>query len=220
MFVWWFSLCHVWLFATPWTVACQAPLSMGFSRREHWGGLPFPSPEDLPGPGIKLGAPVLQADFFTDWAMREVCVEGGKAKGIEGKVPGSLLTPCPSSSVANLFLKAPAEALPPPCPSPSDDKGEHFLPPLYTISWTRLLLSVPILTTRLRITVFLLHKFQLPPLQRCIGTRDHFLILFFWSVVELQWCDNFCYIAKWFSYPWASSFSYPSPLWFIRGYWI
>ena len=38
---------------TPWTVACQAPLSMGFSRQEYWSGLPFPSPGDLPNPGIK-----------------------------------------------------------------------------------------------------------------------------------------------------------------------
>jgi len=41
--------------ATPWTIACQAPLSMGFSRLEYWSGLPFPSPEDLPDPGIKPG---------------------------------------------------------------------------------------------------------------------------------------------------------------------
>ena len=46
----------------PWTVACQAPLSMGFSRWEYWNGLPFPSPEDLPNPGIKPGSPALQAD--------------------------------------------------------------------------------------------------------------------------------------------------------------
>ena len=39
---------------TPWTVARQAPLSMGFSRQEYWRGLPFPSPGDLPGPGIEL----------------------------------------------------------------------------------------------------------------------------------------------------------------------
>ena len=49
-------------FATPWTVACQAPLSMGFSRQENWSGLPFPSPGDLPNPGIEPGAPALQAD--------------------------------------------------------------------------------------------------------------------------------------------------------------
>ena len=47
---------------TSWTVACQAPLSMGFSRQEYWSGLPFPSPGDLPNPGIKPGSPALQAD--------------------------------------------------------------------------------------------------------------------------------------------------------------
>ena len=48
----------------PWSVACQAPLSMGFSRQEHWSGLPFPSPEDLPDPGIEPASPELQADSF------------------------------------------------------------------------------------------------------------------------------------------------------------
>ena len=47
---------------TPWTVAHQAPLSMGFSRQEYWSGLPFPSPGDLPDPGIEPGSPALQAD--------------------------------------------------------------------------------------------------------------------------------------------------------------
>ena len=46
----------------PWTVACQAPLSVGFSRQEYWSELPFPSPEDLPDPGIELRSPALQAD--------------------------------------------------------------------------------------------------------------------------------------------------------------
>jgi len=53
---------------TPWTVALQAPLSMGFSRQEHWSGLPLPPPGDLPNPGIKLLAPVapaLAGGFFT-----------------------------------------------------------------------------------------------------------------------------------------------------------
>ena len=49
-------------FATPWTVACQAPLSMGFPRQEYWTGLPFLSPGDLPDPGMECGSPVLQAD--------------------------------------------------------------------------------------------------------------------------------------------------------------
>ena len=47
---------------TPWTVAHQAPLSMGFSRQEYWSGWPFPSPGNLPYPGIKPRSPVLQAD--------------------------------------------------------------------------------------------------------------------------------------------------------------
>ena len=49
-------------FATPWTVACQASLSMGFPNQEYWSGLPFLSPGDLPDPGIKLTSPALQAD--------------------------------------------------------------------------------------------------------------------------------------------------------------
>ena len=56
------SLSRVRLFATPWTVAYQAPLSMGFSRQECCSGLPFPSPGDLPNPGIEPGSPTLQAD--------------------------------------------------------------------------------------------------------------------------------------------------------------
>ena len=48
--------------AIPWTVACQAPLSMGFSRQEYWSGLPFPSPGDLPHRGIKPESPAIQAD--------------------------------------------------------------------------------------------------------------------------------------------------------------
>ena len=47
---------------TPWNVACQAPLSTGFSRQQYWSGLPFPSPGDLPDPGIEPGSPALQAD--------------------------------------------------------------------------------------------------------------------------------------------------------------
>ena len=49
-------------YATPWTAARQAPLSMGFSRQEYWSGLPLPSPGDLPDPGIEPQPPALQAD--------------------------------------------------------------------------------------------------------------------------------------------------------------
>ena len=52
-------LSRVRLFATLWTEAYQAPLSMGFSRQEYWSGLPFPSPGDLPDPGIESGSPAL-----------------------------------------------------------------------------------------------------------------------------------------------------------------
>ena len=50
--------------ATPWTVACQAPLSMGFSRLKYWSGLPFPSPGYLPNPGFEPQSPALQVDSF------------------------------------------------------------------------------------------------------------------------------------------------------------
>ena len=59
------SLSHVQLFETPWTVAYQAPPSMGVSRQKYWSGLPFPSPGDLPDPGIEPGSPALQADTLT-----------------------------------------------------------------------------------------------------------------------------------------------------------
>ena len=53
---------RVQLFATLWAVVRQAPPSTGFSRPEYWSGLPFPSPGDLPDPGIEPGSPTLQAD--------------------------------------------------------------------------------------------------------------------------------------------------------------
>ena len=68
------SLSYVWLFATLWTVAHQTPPSIGFSRQEYWSGLPFPSPGNLPDPGIKPISPALQAEAgrrFNLWATRE-----------------------------------------------------------------------------------------------------------------------------------------------------
>ena len=61
-------LSSVQLFVTPWTVARQAPLIMGFSRQEYWSGLPFPPPGDLPDPGIKpesSASPTLAGGFFS-----------------------------------------------------------------------------------------------------------------------------------------------------------
>ena len=65
------SLSRVRLFAAPWTVAYQAPPSMGFSRQECWSGLPFPSPGDLPDPGIKPRSPALQADALLSEPMQK-----------------------------------------------------------------------------------------------------------------------------------------------------
>ena len=59
------SLSRVRLFVTPGTVVYQAPPSMGFSRQEYWSGLPFPSPGDLPDPGIEHRSPAFQADALT-----------------------------------------------------------------------------------------------------------------------------------------------------------
>ena len=58
------SLSRVQLFATQWTVAHQALLSMGFPRQEYWSGLTFPSPRDLPNPGIKPVSQALSGGFF------------------------------------------------------------------------------------------------------------------------------------------------------------
>ena len=63
----WKSLSHVRLFATPWTVACQAPLSMEFSRQEYWIRLSFPPPGDLPSPGIRLSSLVLSSFSFSSF---------------------------------------------------------------------------------------------------------------------------------------------------------
>ena len=65
------SLSCVQLFATPWTTAYQVPPSMGLNRQEYWSGLPFPSPGDLPNPGIEPGSHIV-GRCFTVWATREV----------------------------------------------------------------------------------------------------------------------------------------------------
>ena len=61
----WKLLSRVRLFATPWTVACQAPLSMGFSKQESWSGLPFPPPGHLPHLGVDPPSPALAGGFFS-----------------------------------------------------------------------------------------------------------------------------------------------------------
>ena len=95
---------HVWLFVTPWTVARQAPLSVGFSRQEYWSGMPFPPPGDIPDPGIEPEYPAfpsLEGMFFTSWATREALIHNAAAAAkslqscptlcdpIDGSPPGS-----------------------------------------------------------------------------------------------------------------------------------
>ena len=65
------SLGRVQLFATPWTIAYQAPQSMEFSRQEYWRALPFPSPGDLSDPVIEPGSPALQADALPSKTPRK-----------------------------------------------------------------------------------------------------------------------------------------------------
>ena len=74
------SLSRVRLFATPWTVAYQVLPSMGFPRQECWSGLPFPSPGDLPDPGIESGSPALQADALPSEPPGKPIPKKGNAK--------------------------------------------------------------------------------------------------------------------------------------------
>ena len=105
-------LSHVRLFVTPWTVPYQAPPSMEFSRQEYWSGLPFPSPGDLPDPGIEPGSPALQADALPSESPGKPRVLGRFVKSVNSclSVLGGFLispllrfsflpSPLPSSSI-------------------------------------------------------------------------------------------------------------------------
>ena len=77
-------LSHVQLFATPWTVAHQTPLSMGFYRQEYWSGLPSPTLRDLPDPGINSESvvyPALAGGFFTTMPPRKLSLWKGESDG-------------------------------------------------------------------------------------------------------------------------------------------
>ena len=69
-------LSHVHLFVTPWTITYQVPLSMGFSKQEYWSGLPFPSPGDLPNPGIEPRSLSLQADALPSESPGKPLLDG------------------------------------------------------------------------------------------------------------------------------------------------
>ena len=85
------SLNRVQLFATPWTVAHEAPPSVEFSRQEYWSGLPFPSPGDLPGPGIEPRSPALRADALPSEPPEKPSLQGGA----QSHIPLTTTTPPP-----------------------------------------------------------------------------------------------------------------------------
>ena len=114
------------LFVTPWTVAHQAPLSMGFSRQEYQSGLPCPSPEDLPNPGIKLAsleAPALQTDSFplsnqgSPWLMRQITQTQSMTTALMPiLLLGENLRVSQSPSPTSTSLSVPSSVLSPPSP--------------------------------------------------------------------------------------------------------
>ena len=88
---------------TPWTVACKVSLSMGFSRQEYWSGLPFPSPGDLPDPGIKPMSPELQAGSLPTEPPGKPLVQGvhqWSLEAIQGISQRIALHPCKVSSLS------------------------------------------------------------------------------------------------------------------------
>ena len=95
----------VWLIATPWTVAHEAPLSMGFPRQDYWSRLPFPTTGDLPDPGIEPASPALAGGFFCHWATREA------PKYTAAAAAAKLLQSCPT-------LCDPIDGSPPGSPVP------------------------------------------------------------------------------------------------------
>ena len=78
------SLSRARLFVTPWTVVYKVPLSMEFSRQEYWSGLPYPSPGDLPDPGIEPGSPALGGGFFINETPGKPCLTSKAHAGIWG----------------------------------------------------------------------------------------------------------------------------------------
>ena len=103
------------LFATPWTVAYQVPLSMEFSRQEYWSGWPFPSPEDLPNPGIEPGSPTLQADALPSEPPGKPTESKARATfkdlGIDGKLIFGILKVCPQEQHVWMYISLDFPAL-------------------------------------------------------------------------------------------------------------
>ena len=113
-YIFFFSFCLLSLYVTsyssetPLTVARQAPLSMGFPRQEDWRGLPFPSPGDLPNPGIEPGSPVLQSDSLYLWA-RQLIRQQGAASELEGNFTASKILTLNPQAPSPCFTVRPQE---------------------------------------------------------------------------------------------------------------
>ena len=105
---------HVRLCTTLWTTACQAPLSVGFSRQEYWNGCPFPFPGNLLDPGIKPRSPALQlascnpGRFFIIWATTEAPISHGWKVNKDGAVQASTTSPItlPGQEISLQYLWA------------------------------------------------------------------------------------------------------------------
>ena len=110
------SLRRVWLFATPWTVVHQAPLSTEFSRQEYWNGLPFPPPGDLPDPRIKPKPPALQADSLLSEPPRKLQHQGPHLQ--LNRLSSSLIAVSPKSLQLCPTLCDPIDSSPPGSPVP------------------------------------------------------------------------------------------------------
>ena len=87
-------LSHLQLFVTPWTIACQTPLSMEFPRQEYWNWLPFPSPGDLPDPGSEPTSPALADRIFTTESPAKPLNSCLLEENITGHVSVVYLSPC------------------------------------------------------------------------------------------------------------------------------
>ena len=98
------SLSHIRLFATLWTIAHQAPLSMGFSRQECWSGLPFPPPGNLPNLGIKPRSPALKADSLPPEPWREPTISKEKFKCVAWHLMSFYFQPTFATVISSLHL--------------------------------------------------------------------------------------------------------------------
>ena len=122
------------LFATPWTAAHQAPLSMRFSKQGYWSGLPFPSPGYLPNPGIEPGSPALQADSLLTELQGKPLVHGE-----QHLVHSGHFAAVTSVQVVNIFItpkENPLDNFPIPPPVSPGQPPIYFLSLWVYLFWT------------------------------------------------------------------------------------